>query len=52
MEKDVIALMLNYKPNNMKSGNANYDNSDLNSRVEKLEQDFIKFIDLTRSYVD
>ena len=52
MEKDVIALMLNSKPNKMKSGNNNYDDSDLNSRVEKLEEDFIKFSDLTRSYVD
>lgn len=52
MEKDVIALMLNSKPKKMKSGNANYDDSDLDSRVEKLEEDFIKVSDIIRLYVD
>lgn len=40
--------MLNSKPNKFKSSNTNYDDSDLNFRVEKLEEDFIKFSDLTR----
>ena len=44
--------MLNSQPKKLKSSSKNYDDSDLNERVEKLEEDFIQFTDLTRAYVD